>query len=159
VKFLTAGILTVTALILAALSVPSLAIADGMTHISGIGFFDVTGTCSDPQGQGSDFALTMTGDLQGCLYTFVETSVCSPSGTYRETGREIFVGQGGSFATTYKFEAKYQDCANLTGEIIGRCQHPIVSGSGTGFFEGVKGRLDFKDDVVAGNFPYRGHLR
>ena len=44
-------------------------------------------------------------------------------------------------------------------EIFGRCQHPIVAGSGTGVFEGVTGRLDFKDDIAAGNFPYRGHFK
>jgi hypothetical protein len=103
----------------------------------------------------------MTGDLVGCHYVFVETSFCSPSGTYRETGNEIFVGQNSrdTFKTTYNFEAKYQDCTNLVVEIFGRCQHPIIRGSGTGVFEGVTGRLDFKDDIEAGNFPYRGHLR
>ncbi|MDI3285224.1 hypothetical protein [Polyangium sp. 15x6] len=36
-----------------------------------------------------------------------------------------------------------------------------VLGSGTGVFEGVRGRLDFKDDVdaVPIRFLYRGHLR
>jgi hypothetical protein len=101
----------------------------------------------------------MTGDLEGCLYTFVESAKCSPSGVYLETGTETFVGQGGTFRTTYRFEAKYQDCANLAVEIHGRCQHPIIAGSGTGPFEGVTGRLDFKDDIEAGNFPYRGHLK
>jgi hypothetical protein len=60
--------------------------------------------------------------------------------------------------TTYRFTAKYKDCPNLVEEIFGRCQHPIVEGSGTGDFEGVTGRFDIKDeDPVA--FPYRGHLR
>ena len=63
------------------------------------------------------------------------------------------------YKTTCTFEAKYQDCANLGGEIFGRCQHPIVPGSGTDIYEGVTGRLDFKDNIEAGNFPYRGHLR
>jgi hypothetical protein len=34
----------------------------------------------------------------------------------------------------------------------------MVKGSGEGVFEGATGRLDFKDDVSVGNFPYRGHL-
>ena len=134
--------------------------AGGATQISGIGSFAGTGECTDEQ---ATFALRMTGDLEGCLYTYVENSECSPSGTYREQGRELFVGTyngvPGTFRTTYKFEAKYQDCANLIGEKVGRCQHPIVAGSGTGVFAGVTGRLDFKDDVVVGNFPYTGHLR
>jgi len=142
---------------------PSPTLAEGATQISGIGFFATPGECTDSEGNGSDFAQTITGDLDGCLYVFVETAKCSPSGAYRETGHETFVGQytgeAGTFRTTYKFEAKYQDCPNLVGEIFGRCQHPIVANSGEGVFEGVTGRLDFKDDVEAGNFPYRGHLR
>jgi hypothetical protein len=100
------------------------------------------------------------GDLDGCLYTFVETAESSPSGAYRETGTELFVASHGvsMFETTYRFEAKYEDVDTLSGEIFGRCQHPIVEGSGTGIFLGVSGQLFFKDDVEAGNFPYRGHL-
>jgi hypothetical protein len=102
--------------------------------------------------------------LEGCLYTFVGPHKSSPSGTYRETGTETFVGSyldkgSGTFETTYRFEAKYEDVDNLVGEQFGRCQHSIVEGSGTGIFEGVTGRIDFKDDVEAGNFPYRGHLQ
>ena len=160
------NILTITAMIVAALFTgtlmfPSRATADGATQISGIGYWPGAGECSDLQG--ADYALKLTGDLEGCLYTFVETSVCAPSGTYMETGRERFVGdyngQSGTFGTTYRFEAKYQDCANFAGEIIGRCQHPLVSGSGTGIFEGVIGRLAFRDDIQAVNFPYTGHLQ
>ena len=78
-------------------------------------------------------------------------------------GTETFVGlyngAPGTFKTTYLFTATYTDCANLVGEIVGRCQHPIVAGSGEGVFEGVTGRFDFKDDIESGNFPYRGHFR
>ena len=119
--------------------------------------------CNDPEGQGSDYDLTMTGDLEGCHYVFVETARCSAGGAYNETGTETFVGlyngAPGTFETTYRFTAKYTDCANLVGEIVGRCQHPITAGSGEGVFEGVTGRLDFKDDIEMGNFPYRGHFR
>jgi hypothetical protein len=156
--------LAVVAFIGVVLTAPSPALAGGATQISGVAFFDVGSACVDPEGEGADFALIMTGDLEGCLYTFVKTQKSSPSGTYRETGTELFVGSFGSegdgtFETTYRFEGKYEDVANLTGEIHGRCQHPIVEGEGTGIFEGVTGRLFFKDDVEAGNFPYRGHLR
>lgn len=136
----------------------------GATQISGVGFYATSGEC-DYEGQGAAYAIRMTGDLQGCLYAFIDDFECSPSGTYREEGREYFVGtyngQSGTFWTTYKFEAKYEDCDGgpLGAEIFGRCQHPIVAGSGTGVFDGVTGRLDFKDDIEAGNFPYRGHLR
>jgi hypothetical protein len=155
--------LAMVALISIVLTVPSPALAEGATQISGIGFPAETGECTDSQGEGSDFAIKMTGDLEGCHYVFVETATCSPSGIYLETGTETFVGlynrEAGTFRTTYRFEAKYEDCPNLVVEIIGRCQHPITAGRGEGVFAGVSGRLDFKDDIEAGNFPYRGHLR
>ena len=140
--------------------------ARGATQIRGIGFFDANDPCDSP-GQGATYAVILTGDLEGCLYITVEESECSPSGTYREVGTEEFVGtyngEAGSFRTTYKFEAKYEGCADdgsyIGAEILGRCQHPIVEGSGEGVFEGVSGRLDMKDDIAAGNYPYRGHFR
>lgn len=135
----------------------------GATQISGIGYFDLDGECNDTEGQGSSYNLTMTGDLEGCHYVFIETATCTAGGAYREAGTETFVGAyggtTGTFRTTYLFTATYTDCATLTGEIVGRCQHPIVAGSGEGVFEGVTGRLDFKDDIEIGNFPYRGHFR
>ena len=137
--------------------------AVGATQISGIGFYAEPGQCNDPEGQGSSYVLTMTGDLEGCHYVFVETASCSAGGAYSETGTETFVGlyngAPGTFRTTYLFTATYKDCANLVGEIAGRCQHPLVAGSGEGVFEGVTGRFDMQDDIGAGNFPYRGHFR
>ena len=136
----------------------------GATQLSGIGYFATSGEC-DYETQGAVYAIKMTGDLEGCLYAFIDDFECSPSGTYREEGREYFVGtyngQSGTFWTTYKFEAKYEDCDGgpLGAEIFGRCQHPIVDGSGTGVFNGVSGQINFKDDIEAGNFPYRGQLR
>ena len=138
----------------------------GATQISGIGYFAGSFDC-DLQSEGADFALYLTGDdIEGCLYVFVESHECSPSGTYRETGTEKFVGfykgQFGTFQTAYRFEAKYEGCEDgffLGAEIFGRCQHPIIKDSGTGIFEGVSGRLDFKDDVETGDLPFRGHLK
>ena len=43
-------------------------------------------------------------------------------------------------------------------EVMGRCQHPLTAGSGTGIFAGATGRLDFKDEVSTGLFFYRGHI-
>ena len=147
---------------------PSPAHAGGATQIRGIGVYADEATCDDPEGEGVDYALILDGDLEGCLYTFVKTAKSSPSGTYRETGREVFVGSirggtgSGTFKLTYRFEAKYEDLDDPATEIFGRCQHPIVRGSGTGVFKGVTGILLFKDVLEAGKdpyFPYRGHLR
>jgi hypothetical protein len=44
-------------------------------------------------------------------------------------------------------------------EIRGRCQHPIVDGSGTGGFAAARGRLDFKEIVETATYNYRGHIR
>jgi hypothetical protein len=159
-------ILTLATLALAAFigmvsaAAPSPALAGGATQISGVAFFDEADAC-DSASVGADFALLMTGDLDGCLYTFVETAESSPSGTYRETGTELFVASegAGTFETTYRVEAKFEDVDNLAGTIFERCQHPIVEGSGTGIYKGVGGRLDFRNDVEAGDYPYKGHLR
>ena len=167
---LTLTTLAAVALIGVVWTAPSPALAEGATQISGVGVFDdpdpLKAVCNDPEGARANYALVMTGDLEGCLYTFVnKDAASSPSGTYRETGTETFVGsvfgseKRGKFKTTYRFEAKYEDVDNLAGEIFGRCQHPIVKGSGKGIFKGVTGRLDFKDDVETGSFLYRGHLK
>src|ERR671914_1443135 len=90
---LTLTTLAVVALIGVVSRAPSPALAEGATQISGIAFFDEGGTCDDPDPEGEvpNFALIMTGDLEGCLYTFVDSAKSSPSGTYRETGTERFV--------------------------------------------------------------------
>lgn len=82
---------------------------------------------------------------------------------YLETGEEVFVGSldGGSegtFATTYTFESTWIPDVPTGSEVHGRCQHPIVAGSGTGGFEGATGRVDFKDEVTTGQYFYRGHI-
>jgi len=65
-------------------------------------------------------------------------------------GRDGDDGEESTFSTTCRFTGKYTECDEeevipLGAEIFGRCQHPIVAGSGTGMFEGVTGRLDYKD--------------
>jgi hypothetical protein len=157
--------LPVMIVMLLALVMPSSALAMGATQFSGTAYWPAEGQCADSAGAGSDYAVHMTGDLEGCHYTFIETSICSPGGGYNETGHEVFVGtldgQPGTFRTTYRFTAKLKDCS-AAGEIAGRCQHPLVEGSGTGVFEGLTGRLDMRDIVEPGvggvAFPYRGHL-
>ena len=106
--------------------------------------------------------LLLEGSLEGCLYTDVETTKETPSGVFIETGEEVFIGslEGGpvgTFTTTYRFEGKFDASG---AEIHGRCQHPIVEGSGTDGFEGAKGRLNFKDIIEDPiTYVYRGHIR
>jgi len=133
--------------------------AEEATRISGVAYFADASEC-DWAAVGADFALILTGDLEGCLFVYVDNSYFTPSGTYVESGHELFVGADGTFETTYRFEAKYEDPdAFPEGEIFGRCQHPIADGSGTGAFAGVAGRIDFKDNVETGEFFYRGSLQ
>jgi hypothetical protein len=143
--------------------------ADAATNqVSGVAFYDAT-QCpplpeDGPFGEFNSYpGAVLTGSLEGCLYAKVVTSKQIRSGVYLETGEEVIFasldgGPAGTFTTTYKFESKW-DPDVLTGvELRGRCQHPIVKGSGTGGFEGATGRLDFKDIVENGTFDYRGHI-
>ena len=155
-----ACVLGLPASLLLALPAPSTA---GTTQIDGPAYYDTSGVvCPEaPSGYDDYPALVLEGDLEGCLYTHVETTRSTPSGVFIETGQELVVGElngvEGTFTTTYRFQGKFDDSG---AEIHGRCQHPIVEGSGTGGFAGASGRLDFKDfigDTVT--YEYRGHIR
>lgn len=111
----------------------------------------------------------MRGDLVGCWYTDTFNPVSeNPGGGFRASGTEHFVGcidtngngtcgagePYGRFDTTFTFTAKF---ASTGDEIHGRCQHPIVSG--TGGFAGASGVLSFKDIPSEGRFPYHGNIQ
>lgn len=149
-------------------TIGSAAAAAGPHQISGTAVFDAVACPGPPAGYG-DFVdypgLRLSGSLNGCWYTNIDTSKDNgpPSGVYLETGREVFVGRlnggpTGVFATTYKFESKWDPDVSTGAEVRGRCQHPIVRGSGTGGFAGATGRLDFKDIVADASYVYRGHI-
>ncbi|HSB85629.1 MAG TPA: hypothetical protein VLD86_04940 [Ilumatobacteraceae bacterium] len=144
------------------------AAAAGPRQISGTAVFDAV-ACPRPPAGYEDFVdypgLRLTGSLDGCWYTNVDSSKDNgpPSGFYSESGREVFVGRfegrpTGVFTTAYKFESKWDPDVTTGAELRGRCQHPIVKGSGTGGFAGATGRLDFKDIVADGSYVYRGHI-
>ncbi len=126
--------------------------ASGATQVGG------TITGSDCDAIASDYAFRIDGSLEGCVYGTITSSRSHPSGTYQEVADEIFIGtyngEPGTFAMTEFYTEKRVDGVL----VFARCKHPIVTGSGTGVFEGVSGRLDFKDDVVAGTSEYKGHL-
>jgi hypothetical protein len=133
-------------------------------QLAGDAYYDTTGAvCGPPPAGYADFTsydpLVLRGNLAGCWYTKVETSRLLPSGVYLETGQEVFVGTlnggpVGRFATTYRFEARLDPNG---AEIRGRCQHPIVAGSGTGGFTGTSGLVLFRDIVP--EYFYRGHIQ
>jgi hypothetical protein len=129
-----------------------------------------SGPCFDPNAVSSQ---VMAGDLVGCWYT--DTLIIhpaqpdgTPGGTVQATGTEHFVGcldlngdqscdsgdPQGTLSLTFQFSGKFDP---VTGaEIHGRCQHPIVSG--TGDFAGASGVINFKDDVTNGTSLYTGHV-
>lgn len=163
---------TALAAVMAALMTLLLAVPaganQGMTQISGVGV-----PVEQCAGQTSLATIELDGSLVGCWYlTSVDESRWDPvSGIYQEVGTERFEGcvvhagapdQCGSFMTTFRFTAQFPpggDGPDFSQEIRGRCQHPIVDGSGQGGLAGIGGRVDFKDDVDAGVFIYRGHVR
>jgi hypothetical protein len=147
---------------LGAFSIPAHAATN---QLAGRAFLDTAGEVCPPAPDGyRDFPpIVMTGSLEGCWYTDVVTSRQLSSGVYLETGKEVFFGTlngsaVGSFRTTYRFESKWDPDAATGAEIHGRCQHPLVAGSGTGGFDGATGRVDFKDLVETGDLAYRGHI-
>jgi hypothetical protein len=162
--------LGVAAIVLTGLTMVGSATASASNQISGVAVYDVSGaTCTGPPAGYSAFVsyppLLMSGSLEGCWYTRIDTikDNSSPSGVYLETGREVFVGKlngrsVGVLSTTYRFESKWNPDVSSGSEVRGRCQHPIVVGSGTGGFAGATGRVDFKDVVADGSYVYRGHI-
>jgi len=152
-------VLSVAASLLAVLAMPASA---GTTQVSGIGVYNTA--CQPPVGSppanpGDYPPIELSGSLSGCWYTYIESSKFNRSGTYQETGTELFIGyingSYGTFTTTYTFTGKFVD-ETFAEEIHGRCHHPLASG--TGVFAGAKGLINFKDDVVTPKFDYRGHI-
>ena len=140
-----------------ALATPTAAAQDNQ-QVRGSGFYEdpnAPACPTAPSGFDSYPALVISGNLEGCWYTKVLTAKSTPSGVYIETGEELFVGtldgEAGTFTTTYKFESKF---ASDFTEIHGRCQHPIVGG--TGVFADATGIIHFKD--APPEFFYRGHI-
>ncbi len=154
---------TVSAVVAAtALAVVVATAMAGTTQVSGSGVYNPA--CTPPAGTapadtGDYPPLDLVGSLDGCWYTYVSDAKVNPSGTYQETGTELFVGclngtTCGQFTTTYTFTGKFTESG---AEIHGRCQHPVTGG--TGGFAGRSGVIQFKDDVDTGIFYYRGNIK
>jgi len=146
-------------------------------------FVSGNSTYSDCGLAGSDVALAMTGDLEGCWSVFVQGFKCKELDgydLYLENGREVFVGKfrgkHGRFATDYTLDAVmakgFCQSFDFTLEVAGGCDHKIHGRSGV--FDGAEGRIKFLDviagvtgDPVSGtfnagtganNFPYYGRI-
>ena len=157
---------TVSGVVATALVVAVATAMAGTTKVSGTGVFaDDAAPCTPPALAGDapadpgDYpALVLEGSLVGCWYTYVDTAKSTPSGSYQETGTELFVGcldgtTCGTFTTTYTFTGKFTASGE---EIHGRCHHPITGQ--TGGFAGMSGVILFKDDTANQIFYYRGNV-
>ncbi len=176
-----------SARVLIAIALASMMLVGGSAALAGGDkkqvFVSGNSTFSDCGLPGSDFALALTGDLEGCLSTFVEDHKCKELADYDlyfEEGREVFLGKfhgkQGRFRTTYTFEGAYAkgfcQSSDPTLEVGGGCSHKIVGGSRV--FEDAAGLIKFID-VIAGvtgdpvtgefqagtggnNFPYYGGI-
>ena len=146
-------------------------------------FVSGNSTASDCGLPGSDWAIRLTGDLEGCWSAFTQSHKCKALpdyDLYLEEGREVFVGkyhgEQGRFRTTYTLEAAYAkgfcQSFDFTLQLGGGCNHKIKGGRGV--FADAKGLIKFID-VVAGvtgdpttgeshpgtggnNFLYYGHM-
>ena len=157
---------------------PALATADRTIAISG------NSTFSDCGVEGSDFALQMTGDLEGCLSIFVQGYTCKEVNgfaRYTERGREAFVGRwrggNGRFTTTYNVDAAYAqgfcESFDFSLELSGSCIHRIQGR--TGVFANAAGVYTMFDVITnvtgdpvtgtfaagsgANNFLYSGRIQ
>jgi hypothetical protein len=121
-------------------------------------FVSGNSTASDCGLPGSDWAISLTGDLEGCWSSFVQDHKCielEDYDFYFEKGREVFVGElkgkQGRFRTTYTLEAAYAkglcQSGDFTLEVGGGCRHTIHGVSGV--FGDAEGLIKFID-VIAG---------
>lgn len=131
-------------------------------------FVSGNSTYSDCGIEGSDLALAMTGDLEGCWSVFAEGFNCKELDDYDlyfENGREVFIGtfrgKQGRFTTDYTLEAAmakgFCQSFDFSLEVAGGCSHQIHGRSGV--FRGAKGLIKFLDvitdvtgDPVTGEF-------
>ena len=132
-------------------------------QVSGVQTPVSSGPCFDP---GAVASFTMQGSLIGCWSVDTFNVQSQPSGTFQATGTEHFTGcldldgdqactagdPQGTLYFSFQFTGKVDPVT--FAEIFGRCQHPIVAG--TGDFAGAFGVLTFKDDVTNGTSLYRG---
>lgn len=120
-------------------------------------FVSGNSTASDCGLEGSDLALAMSGDLEGCLSVFVQGYSCQELGDYdlySERGREVFVGtyrgRQGRFRTTYTVEGAYAkgfcQSFNFGLQLAGGCLHKVYGRSGV--FREAEGLLTFLDVVA-----------
>jgi hypothetical protein len=133
------------------------------TRVSGDQVLDVGNTCPEI----SLGTYVMDGGLIGCWYTDDFTAREHPSGAVQLTGTEHFVGcldrgydgscsgdPDGTLRFAFQFSGTFD--TDTFAEVRGRCQHPIVAG--TGGFEGARGVITFKDDVTTGIATYMGNV-
>ncbi len=168
ISWRSARVLSASALASMMLAGGSTALASGDNDNKSV-FVSGNSTASDCGLPGSDWAISLTGDLKGCWSAFVQDFKCKELEHYDlvfEEGREVFIGtlrgKEGRFRTTYRFEGAYAKgyCQSFNGslEVSGSCKHKINGGSRV--FEGAEGLITFFDVItnVTGN-PVTGRFK
>ena len=154
---------TVAAMAVSLLAAPvSAAPAAKNVHFSGVGIPGGPGDygcTANPDGVPT-YVILMTGDLEGCIYGYELSYKELPNGIFQTRDHEYFFGTFNGKSGSWEMDEHFTSKWNADGsQKYGRCQHPIIKGTGTGDFTGVTGRVDFKDDVDLGVANYRGHVK
>jgi hypothetical protein len=134
----------------------------GRTRVSGDSVFSDCG----------EYALEMSGDLNGCLDIIPQRYTCEEVGdiaVYREWGEEFFRDEDGvsTFETKYDLEGIYTagfcETFDFTTQLAGGCDHKVLKGRGK--FRGANGIITFYDIIPdpgvsgASNFIYHGDVK
>lgn len=165
-SYLRLGVLVCAVLIAGFATLSATPASAASVQVSGVQTPVSSGPCFDP---GALASFTMQGSLIGCWYIDTFNRKDQTSGTFQATGTEHFVGcldldgdqacTGGDRQGTLYFSFQFTGKVDpvTLAEIHGRCQHPIIAG--TGDFAGASGVITFKDDVTNGTSLYRGPVK
>ncbi len=129
--------------------------------VSGVGYPGGPGDngCNE---MGADYTIFMTGDIEGCVYGIILSEQYEEeSGEYQSRDHETFIGTLDGLSGSWEMdEAFWAVFDTETGDqLSGRCEHPIIEGSGTGDFATADGELRFVDNVENHTAVYFGVVK
>ncbi len=108
------------------------------------------------------YVILMTGDIEGCIYGItLSDQYEEESGEYQSRDHETFIGTLDGLSGSWEMDEAYWAVFDTeTGDqLSGRCEHPIIEGSGTGDFATADGELRFVDNVENHTAVYFGVVK